>query len=289
MRDYSAYQQRFQRVVDHIYQNLDAPLDLNHLADIAHMSPCHWHRVYAAMCGETLAATVKRLRLHRAAAQLINSEQSVEKISAASGYSTLQSFNRAFGKAYGMPPARFRREGGHSRFTLAMRSEEQLQMTDSTAMDVRIETRDTALPLLCIAHSGPYMNIGNAFDKLNGWMVENQVWPQLKGVMALYHDNPQTVAPEQLRSHACVSLSSEEGFNIPDDFVRVSIAAGRYAILRYKGPYAGLQQAYEWFYGVWLPQSGEEIGNQPCVEEYLNNPREVAPEALLTEIYMPLV
>lgn len=58
------------RVIEHVHDHLDEPLYLNALADIACLSPHHWHRVYHAMYGATLAQTVKRLRLHRAAGLL---------------------------------------------------------------------------------------------------------------------------------------------------------------------------------------------------------------------------
>ncbi|MCY1240118.1 GyrI-like small molecule binding domain protein [compost metagenome] len=63
---------------------------------------------------------------------------------------------------------------------------------------------------------------------------------------------------------------------------------GRYAVLRHKGPYADMPNAYQWLYGTWLPQSGREIRDSLMFEKYLNNPREVAPTELLSEIYLPL-
>ena len=49
------YQERLSRVVAYIHDHLDEPLDLNRLAEVAHLSPCHWHRVYQALYGETIA------------------------------------------------------------------------------------------------------------------------------------------------------------------------------------------------------------------------------------------
>ena len=40
------------------------------LAEVAAMSPYHWHRIYHAMRGETAVATAKRLRLQRASVEL---------------------------------------------------------------------------------------------------------------------------------------------------------------------------------------------------------------------------
>lgn len=287
MPDNQRYLERFQRVVTYIQQHLDEPLDMNRLAEIAHLSPAHWHRIYTAICGETLNGTVRRLRLHRAATHLINTDTAVADIAAQCGYRSVQAFNRAFSESYGMPPARFRREGSHTRFQLTPNSDET-NIMDSNEMDVRIECFANPLPLVGIAHTGPYTEIGTAFEKLNGWMVAQQIWPDLKAVIGIYHDDPSVVPAEQLRSHACAALKEGSTVEVPEGFEQMSIEAGRFAVLRYKGPYAGLSKAYEWFFGSWLANSGECMANSPCFEDYLNNPRETAPEELLTDIYMPL-
>ena len=49
-----------------------------------------------------------------------------------------------------------------------------------------------------------------------------------------------------------------------------------------------MKPAYEWLYGTWLPQSGRDPGDAPCLEEYLNSPRDTAPTELLSDIYLPL-
>jgi predicted transcriptional regulator YdeE len=59
---WTLYETRLRRVSAYIHEEK--------LADIACMSSYHWHRIYRAIYGETAAATVKRLRLHRTAAPL---------------------------------------------------------------------------------------------------------------------------------------------------------------------------------------------------------------------------
>ncbi|HAT30850.1 MAG TPA: AraC family transcriptional regulator, partial [Janthinobacterium sp.] len=51
------------RVLDHIDRHLDTPLVLDDLARVAHFSPFHFHRVFAAWLGETLGDYVQRRRL----------------------------------------------------------------------------------------------------------------------------------------------------------------------------------------------------------------------------------
>src|SRR5579872_4007731 len=107
------YETRLGRVLDHIYDHLDEPLDIDRLAQIACMSPYHWHRIFQAMYGETVATTVRRLRLHRAAGYLANGSMPIAEIAERSGYSSLQSFTRTFRAVFGIPPAQYRKQGTH--------------------------------------------------------------------------------------------------------------------------------------------------------------------------------
>ena len=86
------YSRRIERVVAHIGAHLDEPLELERLAGIAAFSPYHFHRIYRALMNETAADT---LRLHRAAADLVQSQQPVARIAARAGYGSVAAFTRA--------------------------------------------------------------------------------------------------------------------------------------------------------------------------------------------------
>jgi len=77
------YRDRLNRVISHVHANLDEEIRIDDLAEVAHMSPYHWHRIYKAMQGETVATTVKRLRLERAANQLANTDTAIKEIASA--------------------------------------------------------------------------------------------------------------------------------------------------------------------------------------------------------------
>ena len=53
------------KVLDHIDRQLDKPLDLESLAEVAHFSPFHFHRVFKGMVGETPVELTRRLRIER--------------------------------------------------------------------------------------------------------------------------------------------------------------------------------------------------------------------------------
>ena len=103
----------------------------------------------------------------------------------------------------------------------------------------------------------------------------------------IFYDDPMAVPEAELRSRACVVVKAAVAVEAP--VLQADIPGGRCAVLRHRGPYATMRAAYQWLYGPWLMQSGEEPADAPVFEEYLNNPRDTAPNDLLTDIYLPLV
>lgn len=238
---WTSYEQRLGRVMAYIYDHLDEDIDLNKLAVIACLSPYHWHRIYHAVHGETIAATVKRLRLHRAASYLASTSMSIAEIAEKSGYGSVQSFNRIFKAAYGMPPAQYRREGSHTRFHT--QSKERINMM----YDIAVLTVPS-LKLAGVEHVGSYMNIGRAFETLYGWLAAcNRFRPGMRSI-GIYYDDATSVPEEKLRSQACITI--DDDFVIESPLKPAWIAGGPCAVLKYKGPYADMKAAYQWLYGT---------------------------------------
>ena len=273
-----SYETRVNRVTQFIYDHLDEALDLDRLADVAAMSRWHWHRVYAAMRGETAVAAVRRLRLQRAANLLANGDADVEEVARRSGYDNVQSFTRIFAEAYGMPPARYRKEGSHTAFNPAENG------APISHYDVQVRSVPV-MRLVTEAHTGSFMDIGAAFGRLFGALAMRG-WPvDSTRMIGVYLDDPSAVAEDNLRSLAGALIDGEAPAGLPT----FDLPARDYAVLRYKGPYSDMRPAYRWMFGTWLPQSGREVADAPVLEEYLNNPRDTPPGELLTNLYLPLV
>ena len=274
------YEARIKRVIAHIYDHLDEDLNVARLAEIACFSPYHWHRIYRVLTGETAAQTIRRLRLHRAAGALVESEMTVEQIAHKAGYGSVEAFHRAFVKDYYLPPAAFRKQAINKPFpTLDVTKDEQMN-------DVEIRQLDP-IKLVCIPHKGSYMGIGKAFHELVVWATARGLGGKGSRIIGIYYDDPDSVAEEDLRALAGGVVDAD--FQLDDDkLVLHELVGGRTAVLLHKGPYAQAGQSYDWLYGTWLPQSGEQPADAPMYEEYLNDPQTTPPAELLTEICMPL-
>ena len=91
-----------------IYQK---KLSLEIVAEKAHFSPFHFHRLFKIIVGETVNNFINRKRIEKAAAYLLhqkekNSTEIAEKV----GFSSLSSFSKSFKKFYGISPNKFKEE-----------------------------------------------------------------------------------------------------------------------------------------------------------------------------------
>lgn len=273
------YAKRLARVTAYIYEHLDEEIDLAVLAEVACLSPWHWHRIYHALYGETVATTVRRLRLQRASGDLANTTLTIEQVARRAGYETVSAFSRAFRAAYGMPPVRYREQGGHARFS------DPAHEGDPGMFSVEIQ-RLPELRLAAISHVGSYMEIGRAFDQLYGTLAERgQITPGVRSV-GVYLDDPSAVAEDHLRAQAAIVV--DDGFALAPPLEPAVVRGGVYAVLRYKGPYSDMRAAYNWLFGEWLVRAGHEADDAPAFEEYLNNPRDTPPTELRTDIHLKL-
>jgi AraC-like DNA-binding protein len=85
------------------------------LAARMYLSRSHFDRLVGAACGETPGRFRRRVLLERAAYRLMTSEDGVLDIAVEAGYSSHEAFTRAFARAYGASPSRWRESPGPSR------------------------------------------------------------------------------------------------------------------------------------------------------------------------------
>lgn len=273
------YHDRLNRVLDYLYAHLEEDLSFDRLAEVACLSPYHWSRIYSAMRGETIVATIRRLRLQRAADRLANSDLDIATITTQAGYSSPDTFGRAFKDAFGLSPTAYRENGSHAAFKAA-----------NTANDVRtFPVTVLSLPerrCAGIDHTGSYMAIDHAMGQLFAELVTRNALPAQPAMIGLFFDDPDLGPESQLRSRACLPIADSVAITAP--LVETVLRGGLYARLSYTGPYADMRGAYRWLLGTWLPASGYEPDDAPIFEAYLNDPREVPQSQLRTDIHLPL-
>ena len=198
----ASYEARLNRVVDYIYEHLEEDIRPVLLAEIACLSSYHWHRIYVAMRGETIGATIRRLRLMQAADRLANSEMPVRTIAERAGYGAADAFARAFKEAYGKAPADYRATGSHAAFRAAS------QAQDAEGFPVVLETLP-AVRCASVAHAGSYMKIDRAMGRLFAALAVRKIMTPDQRMLAVFLDDPDLVPVDELRSQASSPMAED--------------------------------------------------------------------------------
>jgi AraC family transcriptional regulator len=100
--------ERLKAVQHYIREHIDESLNREVLAAIAGFSVPHFHRLFAASMGESIAACVRRMRMERAARKLRAGAVDITQVALAAGYDSHAAFTKAFKRQFGLSPSEFR-------------------------------------------------------------------------------------------------------------------------------------------------------------------------------------
>jgi AraC family transcriptional regulator len=289
------YKLRILRVLVHVQNHLDEPLELAHLAHLAAFSPCHFHHVFTGMVGESVKEHVRRLRLERAASRLKLSSAPVTDLAFDAGYQSLEAFTRSFRAAFGVSPSEYRRArkppllpapptGLHYTNGKPISRFKTLKPGDKN-MEVKIQHLEP-IRVAFMRHVGPYSTVGATWDKFVPCLGKEGLLGGDTRFIGIGHDDPTVTPADKIRYDACVSVDGT--FQPTGDIGVQVIPGGDYAVTTHFGPYRKLGDTYAQLLGQWLPRSGRGLRSTPCFEIYLNDPQSTDPEDLLTDIYAPL-
>jgi AraC family transcriptional regulator len=293
------YKERMLRVLVHIQQRLDDPLSLEKLAGLACLSPCHFHRVFTGMVGESVKGHIRRLRLERAAWRLKLEPTAIIQIALEAGYESHEAFTRAFRSNFSVPPTEYRRRkrlSGQLKATSGIHFNQQQRPARFRATQLRVNRMNQQmnvtikqfepLRVAFVRHTGPYHEVGKTWEKLCMFLGKAGLLGGDCKFVGLSHDDPEVTPPDKIRYDACVTVGKD--FHPQGDIGLQVIGGGEYAVMTHFGPYEKLNESYTKLLGQWLPRSGRELRSGPSLEFYLNSPENTAPEKLLTEICTPL-
>ena len=115
------YSERLNNVKRYIQEHLDEPLNREVLAAVAGFSVPHFHRVFTAQIGESIASYVRRVRLERAGRKLRMGATDITAVALAAGYETHTAFGKAFKQHFGLSPSEFRQLSCNAATQLLMR------------------------------------------------------------------------------------------------------------------------------------------------------------------------
>jgi AraC family transcriptional regulator len=297
------YERRVNRVVDYMERNPATELSLERLARLASFSPYHFHRVFKAITGETLFGFSQRLRIEKGARALLASrDKSVLDAAQTCGFASAATFARAFKAHFGMSATEWR-AGGHRRWrertdrnignAFSKASKASRPGDADTVGRVMIDEasiRVCKLPSYRVAylrHVGPYgpKGIPQLWRKLASWRTAHGLDATDAIMMGVAYDDPRIAAAHACRYDACVTVP--RNFPAARHVNVMDTASGRYAVCQFSGTAAEIVAAWDRAFSKWLPDSGFEPDDKPCIELFGSSVPD-PPRPLTCELCLPV-
>ncbi len=255
------YFERVGRAVDYIENNLTDRLELKEIAAEACCSLFHFHRVFSAMTGLGLKEYIRERRLTEASRRLTQGDEAILEIALDCGFSSQESFTRAFKDAYTLTPGALRREG--VRYQLRARLTTDQLIREHSLRRHGMEPKITS--------AGPFTVIGMTVrTRADG--------SNTKDIPLLWDRYIQSGGPKKIPGTAepwtsigaCGKAEADGYFtyiagelvvsegDVPDDMETWTIPAATYAVFSAEGPVPNaIQDLWKYIYGTWLPASKE--------------------------------
>lgn len=283
----TAYVERVNLAIDCVVSRLGEPggLRLEEVARAAGLSPFHFHRVFQALMGQTLADFVKRLRLERALVMMCHGaggrKPSLTRVAMACGFSSSSDFSRCFKQRFGASPSAFdtsawREAHGAELQAIVDASVKRPHLKRLPAGPglnpdgFKVRIRD--LPARTVAYirvRNPYRGdaVVKATQRIVTWAQRNSF---ADGQWLGYQwDNPEITPLEDCVYHIAVEA---ERFTPKGEIGRFRFPPMVVAQVEVRGGIDLELRALQWLFGVWLPKSGYVPDDHPCFEAFIGRP-----------------
>lgn len=270
------YLRQVQRGIDYIEEHLDESIELTDVTRVAGVSHWHFQRMFKALTGETLKTYIRSRRLANARLKLLSTDANVLQIALSAGFDSQASFTRAFKKAFGIPPARYRSLGDEHLFLEKVRIDEDYlrnidQSVSLTPKIERVPARHmVGLTTRFFSVDSERNNIGEQLPPL--WAaflpclgeIEDAVGSVCYGVVRQAERDS-----ELLEYTAAMEVSEAPAPNrLPKDMVHFKIPETTYATFTHRGEAQNIDHTVNYIYSTWLSQSGKRHSYGADLEIY---------------------
>mgnify|MGYP000373720282 CR=1 FL=1 len=278
--------------LSYIEENLTNDIDFKEVARLAFCSEYHFQRMFSFLAGVTLSEYIRRRRLTLAAFELNNSSARIIDVAVKYGYSSSDSFARAFQGLQGITPSEARNNGqslkAYPRMTF------QLSIKGGNEMNYRIEEKD-AFHIV-----GIKKRVSIVFNGVNSEIAA--MWQSLDGETISKLKDISNVEPHGLIS-ASTNFSEgrmdEKGeldhyigvattMDCADCQSQLEVPALTWAVFEAVGPFPNtLQDIWGRIYSEWFPSSNYEIAKGP--EILWNENKDTTSPNFRSEIWIPVL
>ncbi|MBO1512883.1 AraC family transcriptional regulator [Metabacillus bambusae] len=276
----------------YIEENLTNDIDFKEVSRLAFCSEYHFKRMFSFLAGVTLSEYIRRRRLTHAAFELTNSNLRIIDVAIKYGYSSPDSFTRAFQSLHGVTPSEARNNGqslkAYPRMTF------QLSIKGGSEMNYRIEEKE-AFRIVGIKKRVPIIFHGVNPEIAAMWgTLNNEIINRLKNL-----SNVEPLGLLQVSSNFSDGRMDEKGEldhyigvattnECPDDLTQLEVPALTWAVFESVGPFPDtLQDIWGRIYSEWFPSTNYQQTEGP--EILWNEHKDVSSPTFKSEIWIPIL
>ena len=235
------YEIRVNEVINFVEAHYSERLLLEKLADVAHFSPFHFHRIFNAFTGETPHAYLTRIRLEKSIALIERGSRSLTEIALDCGFASGSDLSRSFKQQYGFSPK------GYSRERMLQESKIRQELlgnagyanpmnSDAVADGFRVTVAEQpAMRIAYVRVIGGFRpeRILSGLERLLDWSKAHGFYPGNK-LIGRSKDNPGTTPKSKYRYDWCMEIP--EDFKPDREVSYGRIPAHKFALLRGRYP-----------------------------------------------------
>ncbi|SDX36081.1 AraC family transcriptional regulator [Marininema mesophilum] len=275
----------------YIEDHLTDEIDYQKIARLSCCSEYHFKRMFSFLSGITLSEYIRRRRLTLAASELNQSKVRVIDVALKYGYSSPDSFARAFQSLHGITPSEARTTSqtlkAYPRMTF------QLTIQGGEEMNYRLEEKG-AFHIIGIKKRVPIVfkgvnpEIAGMWKRLNKEMIHqlkklsNGSPPGLLNVSTNFSEGRMEEKGE-LDHYIGVATTKE----CPPTFVELEVPDSTWAVFEAVGPFPDtLQNVWGRIYSEWFPSSTYEQTEGP--EILWNENKDTTSSSFKSEIWIPV-
>lgn len=278
--------------IRYIEDHLADEIDYKEVARRAYCSEYHFKRMFSFLAGISLSEYIRRRRLTLAAFELGDQNVKVIDIAIKYGYSSPDSFTRAFQQLHGITPSEAR-HNGHSLKAFPPMSF-QLSIQGGSEMNYRIVEKEAFRIVglkkrVPIIFNGVNPEISAMWQSLNEEKIK-----ELKGlsnvepkglISASTNFSEERMEEKGELDHYIGAATTSE---CPEHLSSLEVAAGTWAVFEAVGPFPStLQNVWGRIYSEWFPSSSYQQVEGP--EILWNGSKDVSSPNFRSEIWMPVM
>lgn len=272
----STYTDRVHRVMDHIRTQLDGDLSLTALASVAGFSPHHFHRIFAAEAGETVAAHVRRARLERAV-RLMRAAPSrtLSSIGAEVGFATPSDFSRVFRATYGRPPSAWDRRSRIDARPDVTAEARAIVDPDTLGRPTVVDRPPSRLAVVRVDDPWQGDHVAEGYDRLTSWLDERVVDWRRSRLVGMSWETALTTPLDRLTYDLGIEVGDDVEVTPSTDGLRLVELPAVRAVEVACDSLAATAVAWDLLYREWLPGSGWEPDDLPAMKRFRRPPERI--------------